>query len=550
MTATPHRSRVSLLLMGAALVVAVFLPPTATAEWLRTPGDPMIPQLATGFWLLKGLIALHVVAAIVLRRLLPEDEPAKLGVRRGLLAVASLLIVGLLLRLPGLNHGLWFDEIQTLIESVRLPWGTVLTTFDSTNQHMLYSIAARAVISMAGESAAALRLPSLVFGVMSLWAAVAFGRRWLPTREVWWAAAVLAVSYHHIWFSQNARGYTGLLLGTIVGSTLFLDLMREESSSRRRVWMYALVMGLTLFTHVTALVVVAGHGACWLLGVRALPPGVRRWVPFAGLVLSVSVALMLYAPILPQVAGALSAPGASEGVAWQNPLWFVRETLSGLSQGFPAGVVAVPIAAVIVIVGIVQSWKAHRDAVLVMLVPLTTMLVLLLATGHNLWPRFFFFGAAFVVQLAVHGGFVVLQRIVPRFATRVGDAGLAAVALGSLVLLPRAWAPKQDYEAAAAWVTERAQPGDAIAAIDMMRLPLVTWLGKPWPVVTDSIALHAVERDDATTWVLDAFPIRTSEKTPALWAYLQREYTTVHVVPATISGGEIVVLSKRAPVQP
>lgn len=536
--------------MGAALVAAVLLPPTEMAGWLRPPGDPIIPQLAMGFWLLKGLIVLHVAAAVALARALPRHDSRDMFAQAPVWPVALLLAIGLFARLPGLNHGLWFDEIQTLIESVRLPWGVLLTTFESTNQHMLFSIAARAVISIAGESAAALRLPALVFGVMSLWAAVAFGRRWMPAREVWWAAALLAVSYHHIWFSQNARGYTGLLLGTIVSCTLFLDLMRKDSPSTRRVWMYALVMGLTLFTHVTALVVVAGHGACWLIGVRGLPPGARRWVPIAGLALSVSVALMLYAPILPQVAGALSAPGASEGIAWQNPLWFVRETLSGLSQGFPAGVVAVPIAGIIVIVGIVQTWKVHRDAVLVMLVPLATMLMLLLATGHNLWPRFFFFGAAFVVQLAVHGGFVVLQRIIPRFATRVGDAGLAVVALGSLLLLPRAWAPKQDYEAAAAWVTARAQPGDTIAVIDMMRLPLVTWLGKPWPVIADSIALQGLERADATTWVLDAFPIRTSEKTPALWAYLRREYTTVHMVPATIGGGEIVVLSKRAGLKP
>ena len=86
-----------------------------------------------------------------------------------------------------------------------------------------------------------------------------------------------------------------------------------------------------------------------------------------------------------------------------------------------------PVTAVVVLAGLHDAWRRHRLAALMMVLPLAMMVALLLSTGHNMWPRFFFFGAAFVVQWAVHGGFVVLARVLPRAGTRIGDLGLSAV---------------------------------------------------------------------------------------------------------------------------
>lgn len=536
-------------LLAIALAGAVLIPPGWAVAVLRPGDDAWSTALVMGMWLLKILVIVHVIVAWVLARHLPgaplsTAETAPFEIHR---SVILLLMAGLALRIPGLGSGLWFDEIQTLVDYVRQPFGVVLTTFDSTNQHLLFSAAARFTTGVLGTGIAAFRLPAVLFGVASLWATLSFARRWLPATEAWWATIVLAVSYHHVWFSQNARGYTGLLLGTLLTSTLFIDLLRAPRPTRRRIWAYAWVMALTIMTHVTALVVLASHGLCWLWQCRQLAARGHRWAPLTALVLAGTVSLMLYAPVLPQLAAALGGSGAaSPGVDWQKPGWFIAEALGGLMRGLPAGVILVPIAGGIVLVGIISGWHRDRLVTALMILPLVIMALLLTASGHNLWPRFFFFGAAFVVLWAIHGGFAVLHRLLPRHGVHVGNAGLAALTLGSVLILPRAWAAKQDFPAARDWIAANAGADDRVVGIDMIELPMNRWLGMDWPIAADSADLAAVEAPSGRTWLVYTFPIRVEATVPTLWRDMQRRYTVAHVVPATIGGGDIVIMVRDA----
>jgi len=141
---------------------------------------------------------------------------------------------------------------------------------------------------------------------------------------------------------------------------------------------------------------------------------------------------------------------------------------------------------------------------------------------------------------------VVLELLLPRHAVRIGDTGLALVTVASLALLPRAWAPKQDYPAAATWLAAHAAPGDAIVGTQMMALPMDRWLGHDWPIVTGPEALRAIEARSGRTWVLYTFPIRLEATAPGLWQRLQDEYVTAHVVPGSVGGGAIVIARDSA----
>jgi hypothetical protein len=252
---------------------------------------------------------------------------------------------------------------------------------------------------------------------------------------------------------------------------------------------------------------------------------------------------MLYAPILPEVFSAVSTSGTTAANAeWKRPAWFITEAIAGLLRGIPAGVIVVPLAVLIMIVGVASAWRRDRLVTAIMLLPLGGMAALLMLTGHNMWPRFFFFGAGFAALLAVHGGFTTLALLVPRHANRIGNAALAAVVAGSLLLLPRAWAPKQDYEAAVAWITAHAAPGDAIVGSEMLRLPVVQWLGRGWMITASADSLAGLETTHPKVWMVYTFPIRLAATAPALWQRVQREYHIAHVVPATIGGGEIVIV--------
>ena len=87
---------------------------------------------------------------------MPADAPRARGTAWALVA---LLGIGLGLRLYHLGPGLWYDEIETLVEYVRSPLGRIITDYHSTNQHPLYSVLAHFSIATLGESGAALRAP-------------------------------------------------------------------------------------------------------------------------------------------------------------------------------------------------------------------------------------------------------------------------------------------------------------------------------------------------------------------------------------------------------
>ncbi|MBL0169310.1 MAG: hypothetical protein IPP90_01100 [Gemmatimonadaceae bacterium] len=542
------------LLWMAVFAAAVVFPPANTAEWIRSTTDESTTALVTGLWLCKALVVFNLLAIPLVRRWFPADTTSGSTVplsRREQGLIAVILLVAMALRLRGLGTGLWLDEIQTQLDYVRLPWGRLLTTFDTTNQHLLYSISARAVQLIGGESATTLRLPAALFGVASIWAALVFGLRWMPRREAWWSAILLTVSYHHVWFSQSARGYTALMLGTLVSTSLFLDLLRGERSGPRVIWAYAFALALTLLTHVTALTVVAGHGLCWLWQARTLSAGPRRWAPLAALVLAGTLAAVLYAPIIPQVVATVDKSGSTGGpVVWQNPAWFLAETVRALMNGIPAGALLVPVAGLVGMLGLWMAWSRERVATLLMLLPMVIMAALVLAAGHNLWPRFFFFGAGFLVQFAVRGGFGLLDRTVarwrPAFAQSLGNGGLAVVTLASIAILPRAWQPKQDFEQAVAWIDQHHEDGDSVIATFIAGYVANGWLHRTWPVVEDTASLHRLESPVARTLVVYTFPIRLESVSPDLWKELQTRYQPVYVVPSTVGGGEIVILSRTA----
>src|SRR5262249_32397030 len=145
------------------------------------------------------------------------------------------------------------------------------TRFPSQNQHMLFSVLARLSFDLFGESAWALRLPSVLFGVGSVWALFMLGRRLLGEREALLACALMTVSYHHVWFSQNARGYMGLLCFTLLATWLWLEsLARDEWP-----WHigYAVAVALGAWLHLTMAFVVSAHVLLSLTALRRYSTG-------------------------------------------------------------------------------------------------------------------------------------------------------------------------------------------------------------------------------------------------------------------------------------
>jgi len=544
--------------VSAALALAALLIPVrGTVAFLVGTGSPRASDIATGVLIFKGMLLLHALLLGVLSAL-PSlrygggsgdkegAPPTRRAIQWEALAVATLIGAAAWLRLHGLNQGMWFDEVETLVKYARLPIGQIITTFDSQNQHMLYSILARASIVVFGESPAALRLPAVLFGVASLWALYWFGTLVAGRRQALLATALLTFSYHHVWFSQNARGYTGLLLWTLVGSALFVKLLDEKRSPG---WLtaagYGLAMALAVYTHVTAAFVVAGHGLIWLALLMRWPErrqGKSLWLPLIGFVLAGTLSLQLYALVLPQFLATLLEP-TMEGMAteWKNPLWLITETLRVLGQGLPGGIVAVVAGIAIVLTGVISYVKQDAKIAGIMLAPGLLMAGVLLATQHNMWPRFFFFAAGFAVLIAIRGGFVVAEAVLRTRGRQLATVAMLVVIAGSAYTVPGAYYPKQDYDGARKFVEQQRGPEDAVVTVDMSRVAYQNYFAPQYAGISSEQELEQLEAKHPRTWILYTFPTRLKVVQPGIWDRLQRRYATAAEFPGTVGGGAVVV---------
>lgn len=468
-------------------------------------------------------------------------------------AVGVLVAVALALRLRHLGDGLWYDEIQTLVDYVRLPFGDLISTYDSKNQHPFFSVLAHGSFALFGESAWALRLPAALFGALGPVAVYLLGRYVVAREEAFTAAALLAVSSHHIWFSQNARGYTGLMFLATISTLAFLRLLQAREAGRGTVALYAVASALALYTHMTAAFQLAAHGLVWLVARRQAPDGGRR--AFVAMVLGGLGGVLLYLPVLQSLAPTLlatvrpaaagpSAAAAASQVAWKSPWWLVTETLGVLSRGVPGGYLGLAVVAGIGVAGLVRYARERPLALALFVVPGVVTVVAILALRHNLWPRFFFFLTGFILLVGVRGWFWVAS-LAGRWARPVQLAGATVAVLALSGTATRAWGPKQQYEEAVAFVEATLAPGDSAATVDLTNYPVHAWLGRAWPVLRTESDLAGLEARSRRTLVLTTFPVRLLAEAPAVAARLAARYDTVRVFPGTVNGGDIVVLGSR-----
>ena len=465
----------------------------------------------------------------------------------------GLALLALALRLLGLNQQLWYDEIVTLLDSVRIPFVTILTTYSDHNQHTFYSILARISTLLLGEQPWVLRLPAVLFGAASVPALYFCARLMTTQREALLAAAFLTVSYHHVWFSQNARGYTGLVFFTLLATYFFIRGARESSL---RPWIaYALAIALGMYMHLTMAFVAAGHGLVylWLLAVRirqsGRPPG-NFFLPLAGFALGAVITLLLYAPALPTL---LHESYTQVVPQWINPQHLLMETLGGLSAS--AGLGAVVMGGVILLVGLVSLWRTDRYAVGLMVVPLlvTAVMVLSLWPIAHQQPRFFFFAIGFGLVFLTRGAMVWAATAARLWQRDARTEVRWGTALAGLMLLASAWSlrpaylyPKQDFLGAMAFVDAERQPGDTVVTAGLAALPYQRYYGRNWPVVETPAQLDAVRAQGRRTWLLYTLPEFERWLHPEVWDVIQSDFTTVRVFHGTLGGGEIYVCRQEA----
>jgi hypothetical protein len=475
-------------------------------------------------------------------------------------ALGGLTLLAIALRIPGLNSCMWLDEVLTMVRFARPPVSQILTSFPDQNQHMLYSLLAHASLRTFGEQVWALRLPSVLFGVGSMWALFLVGRRLIGETQALLACALMTVSYHHIWFSQNARGYMGLLFFTNLSTWLWLEAMDRD---RWTDWLgYALAISLGMWIHMTMLFVVGVHFLISAIAWYRLGHEFRRVrLPLLAFLLCGTLTLQLYALVLPEFFRT-AVSEASTPSEWTNPLWVLQESLRSLQAGF-AALTVVLAGGFFLAAGwmdlLRKDWRAAWAIVLPGITGASAMLLL----GHNLWPRFFFFCMGFALLIAVHGAMEVPRLLAGVSGARppcdaplhMGSIALPAgyvlagmMIAASALTLPKGYRlPKQDFLGARDYVEQEKQANDSIAVVGLAQHAYQPYYAPRWAVVSTIDQLTALQARSDHTFVVYTLPIELRAVHPKLWKAIQTNYEVRRVFWGTLGGGEVYVCRDRSP---
>lgn len=562
-----QRSRFRSTMSGIAgtvlVVAAVGIPGSAYEQALRGTDTGALswgPALFRALLLFHGIVltawGLATRRGPVATQPCPPTPDTRRPATGTWIALIAMSVLALALRLWASGSCLWFDEVLTYADYVRAPMGRIVTSFPNQNQHMLYSVLARVAVSVFGESFWAARLPSVLFGVASVWALFFLGRRLFNDREALLACALLTVSYHHVWFSQNARGYMGLLFFATLATYLWLR-ARDEAQWRWAIG-YALTLALGMWTHLTMVFVPMAHAAVWAFDVGRGRRGATGGRLPAAWLLGATVTLQLYALSLPEFlrTGLHEVSLESE---WTNPLWVLSESVRSLHVGFGAVAVLVAGAAVGAAGWLDAARRDTAGAVGLVLPPLlggATMLLL----GHNLWPRFFFFAMGFALLIAVHGALVAPPLVFagipglrrnPRLGKTAGITLAGLMIAASALSLPRAYAlPKQDFTGARDWIEAQRRPGDAVVGVGLAGVAYRRLFAPEWQVADSGAELAAIAAAHPRVWLVYTIPVELKAYRPDVWAEVERRFDVVKVFPGTLGAGEVYVCRERTRAAP
>lgn len=244
------------------------------------------------------------------------------------------------LRLAHLSEpSLWWDEFITLgvakLEFVKMLH--VLSTIGPSDIGVelfppLYHSLARLALLFGGNDAA-MRLPSVLFGTLTIPAVYFLGRTLFSRNAGLFAAFFCALSVYHMNYSRELRPYSLYLFLAILSMAFFY---RGFTKNRFRDWAaYVLVTIAMFYTAYTATTIVMAQGvffagslaASFLRGETTVRDALRKSLPFALAFCSLGLLYLPWIEAYRTVYALLRDPGASPSI----PLDFVLSTLQEFS---------------------------------------------------------------------------------------------------------------------------------------------------------------------------------------------------------------------------
>jgi mannosyltransferase len=184
-----------------------------------------------------------------------------------LLTGITVLALGLRIHLLG-HNSLWLDE-GVSVGAAQLPWSDFLKLLWRREGNMaFYYLLLRGWIHV-GNSEFAIRLLSVIAGVLSIPAVYLLGKRLFGAQTGFIAALLLTLNAFHVRHSQEPRGYSLLIFLLILSSYFFVTALESNAKDWKR---YLAASVLAFYTHFYAILVIAAHFISLLFRQREATP--------------------------------------------------------------------------------------------------------------------------------------------------------------------------------------------------------------------------------------------------------------------------------------
>jgi uncharacterized membrane protein len=564
--------------VAAAIVlasVAIFLPTAWYDTIPRLTGLRPLPFSGVNLLRLITFIDAVLFAALAVRetRFVPHSAGIVASNNRStgydvesstaIVMLALITLVGLLLRTHNLGQDLWLDEISPIVDYSKLSAAQVIGSYLRSNNHLMNTLLLKSSIAVFGQSEWSVRLPAVTFGVLGIPALYWVSRLALSRVASLGAALLFATSYHHIFFSQNARGYTAYLFFGLVSTGAFLRALQNDELKYWVLYIVAATLGMASLL-LTAFILVShailAFPLLWVARRNGVEIGasIRRLI---GVFLIVGfLAFQIYAAAIPEAYVTLTTvySHASTGFSFMSSD-FIREMVRGISAGFGGPVIAL----LFLIAGgigfgalFTRSWPVAIGLVLPEVVTLTA----LVARGLTISPRFFLMAVPLAMLSAAAGIAIVIDWISARGGARRTTARVAwtvailVVVAASAKSLPYYYrTPKQPYRSAVAY-TENHGNGGPVMVIAYAATGFQYYLSREQPPdSTRYIYVRSRPQFDSLSHASSAGTpqmVTTFERALRIEAPdFDRELSTVWkrdtTFRATVGDGEITVWSRR-----
>ncbi len=367
-----------------------------------------------------------------------------------------------------------------------------------------------------GETDFAYRFPSVLAGILLVPLVYQFGRRlknrWLGLL----AAGITAVNPLQIWYAQEARMYTLLVLLAALTSYVLWQALTTRRNLRHSLILYLILASLTIYTHYTAVFLIAAQSVFWagLLWQR----GHKKLLVGSTLLL-----IIIILPLLPETLPRLFT-GVEANYFYVQPFIMLQDVVHAFSLGVTidfkllstrlldwgalglllAGFIAAP------------SWQQRSFLFFYLYAVVFGLMGGSLIKPMYQGVRHIMIGSPAFLLLLAWGQFWLIQRMMAAQRQRTAVSWGSLTALGFITLIAgptlslnnlytNSRYAKNDFKSLIAYVEQNAGANDLLIFNDAVLLPLYDQYQQRTDISVTALPTYPYPANDQTITDLTAF---------------------------------------------